>query len=282
MNSQTYAQRARLLNPIDDDFLKKMAEDILFCQEVIRTILEDDSLTVLESHAQHTIKNLQGRSVILDILCRSDTGKIMNVEVQKGNDVDHQKRARYHASCITANITDTGSRFQDIPDLCIIYISKSDFLGEGKTVYHIDRIIRETGTIVENGLQEIYVNAANKDGSNTSKLMTVFTESDAYNDELFPVTSKRKRYFKEDEKGVAEMCAIMDEIREEGRLEGRLEGKLEGILEGKEEGKLEMKLEVAENLLKIGLSITKVIQATNLPLETVQSMAERLSHCLSV
>ena len=274
MNSQTYAKRARLLNPIDDDFLKKMAEDILFCQEVIRTILEDDSLTVLESHAQHTIKNLQGRSVILDILCRSGTGKIINVEVQKGNDVDHQKRVRYHASCITANITDTGSRFQDIPDLCIIYISKSDFLGEGKTVYHIDRIIRETGTIVENGLQEIYVNATNKDGSNTSKLMTVFTESDAYDDELFPVTSERKRYFKEDEKGVAEMCAIMDEIREEGRLEGKLEGK--------EEGKLEMKLEVAESLLKMGLSITKVIQATKLPLETVQSMAERLSHCLSV
>ena len=270
MNSQTYAQRARLLNPIDDDFLKKMAEDILFCQEVIRTILEDDSLTVLESHAQHTIKNLQGRSVILDILCRSGTGKIMNVEVQKGNDVDHQKRVRYHASCITANITDTGSRFQDIPDLCIIYISKSDFLGEGKTIYHIDRIIRETGTVVKNGLQEIYVNATNKDGSNTSKLMTVFTESDAYDDELFPVTSKRKRYFKENEKGVAEMCAIMDEIREEGRLEG----KLEGILE--------MKLEVAENLLKMGLSITKVIQATKLSPETVQTMAERLSHCLSV
>ncbi len=124
-------------------------------------------------------------------------------------------------------MTDTGSEFKDILDLCIIYISKSDFLGEGKTVYHIDRIIRETGTIVENGFREIYVNAANKDGSDISKLMTIFTESNAYDDVLFPVTSKRKRYFKEDRKGVAEMCAIMDEIREEGRLEGRLEGKLE-------------------------------------------------------
>ncbi|MBD5465966.1 MAG: hypothetical protein HDR22_09170, partial [Lachnospiraceae bacterium] len=51
MNSQTYAEKARLLNPIDDDFLKKMAEDILFCQEVIRTILEDESLVVLESNS---------------------------------------------------------------------------------------------------------------------------------------------------------------------------------------------------------------------------------------
>ncbi|MCM1278774.1 MAG: Rpn family recombination-promoting nuclease/putative transposase [Robinsoniella sp.] len=264
MNSQTYAERTRLLNPIDDDFLKKMAEDTLFCQEVIRTILEDEDLVVLESSSQHTIKNLQGRSVILDILCRAGSGKVINVEVQKENDVDHQRRVRYHASCITANITDTGSKFKDILDLCIIYISKSDFFKEGKTVYHIDRIIRETGTVVENGLQEIYVNASNKDDSNTSKLMTIFTESDAYDDVLFPVTSKRKRYFKEDKKGVTEMCAIMDEIREEGRLEG------------KEEGRWENKLEVAENLLEMGLSIAKVIQATKLPLKTVQELTEKL------
>ncbi|MCM1160993.1 MAG: Rpn family recombination-promoting nuclease/putative transposase [Roseburia sp.] len=264
MNSQTYAERTRLLNPIDDDFLKKMAEDTLFCQEVIRTILEDEDLVVLESSSQHTIKNLQGRSVILDILCRAGSGKVINVEVQKENDVDHQRRVRYHASCITANITDTGSKFKDILDLCIIYISKSDFFKEGKTVYHIDRIIRETGTVVENGLQEIYVNASNKDDSNTSKLMTIFTENDAYDDVLFPVTSKRKRYFKEDKKGVAEMCAIMDEIREEGRLEG------------KEEGRWENKLEVAENLLKMGDNVLKVIQVTQLPPETVQTMADKL------
>ena len=252
MNSQTYAKRARLLNPIDDDFLKKMAEDILFCQEIIRTILEDESLVVLESNSQQTIKNLQGRSVILDILCRAGNGKVINVEVQKEDNVDHQKRVRYHASCITANMTDTGSEFKDILDLCIIYISKSDFLGEGKTVYHIDRIIRETGTIVENGFQEIYVNAANKDGSNTSKLMTIFTESNAYDDVLFPVTSKRKRYFKEDRKGVAEMCAIMDEIREEGRLEGKLEGKLE-LLEdlGRIPEEMRQKLLLEINLEKL-------------------------------
>ncbi len=89
--------------------------------------------------------------------------------------------------------------------------------------------------------------------------MGVFTESNAYDDELFPVTSKRKRYFKEDEKGVTEMCAIMDEIREEGRLEGILE--------------------IAENLLKMGISIKKVVQATKLPTETVQAMADEAAIC---
>lgn len=65
------------------------------------------------------------------------------------------------------------------------------------------------------------MNAHIKDGSPISELMTIFTEVDAYDDGRFPVTSGGKRYFKEDERGVREMCAIMQEIKEEGREEGR-------------------------------------------------------------
>lgn len=36
MNSQTYAEKTRLLNPIDDDFLKKMAEGL--CLKATRSI----------------------------------------------------------------------------------------------------------------------------------------------------------------------------------------------------------------------------------------------------
>ncbi len=42
------------------------------------------------------------------------------------------------------------------------------------------------------------------------------------------------------------------------------------------EGKEEMRLEMAENLLTMGLSISKVIQATKLLPETVQAMADKL------
>ena len=33
MNYEEYAARARKLNPIDDDFMRKMAEDMGFCQD---------------------------------------------------------------------------------------------------------------------------------------------------------------------------------------------------------------------------------------------------------
>jgi hypothetical protein len=44
---------------------RKMAEDKEFCQEILRVILEDDKLIVLETVPQWVGTNLQGRSIIL-------------------------------------------------------------------------------------------------------------------------------------------------------------------------------------------------------------------------
>ncbi|WP_228041428.1 RpnC/YadD family protein [Planktothrix mougeotii] len=69
---------------------------------------------------------------------------------------------------------------------------------------------------------------------------------------------------------------IYQEILQEGRLQGRLEAKLEAKLEGRQEAKLEgrqeAKEEIALNLLRMGLSLEQVIQATGLSLEEIQSL----------
>ena len=83
MNCEEYALWAQKLNPIDDDLFKKMAEDSEFCQEIIRVILGDLELQVVELKDQHSVKNLQGRSVILDALCVDHLGEYVTVEVQK-------------------------------------------------------------------------------------------------------------------------------------------------------------------------------------------------------
>ncbi len=83
----------------------------------------------------------------------------------------------------------------------------------------MDRVIRETGKVVDNGFEEVYVNAKVKDGSEISELMEVFVEDAAYNSK-FPVTSGSKRRYKETEEGQQVMCEIMEKIRNEGRIEG--------------------------------------------------------------
>ena len=44
MNICKYADKMKYLNPIDDEFFKKMAEDKNFCQEVLRIVMEDPGL----------------------------------------------------------------------------------------------------------------------------------------------------------------------------------------------------------------------------------------------
>ena len=106
MSEKTKVQKsAEKLNVIDDALFQKMAEDPGFCEELISTIL-GQKVIVKSVTPQNSIKNLQGRSVVLDALCILEDGRRCNVEVQKANDDNHERRVRYNTSFVTANITE--------------------------------------------------------------------------------------------------------------------------------------------------------------------------------
>ncbi len=150
--------------------------------------------------------------------CILGDGREVDIEVQKANDDNHQKRVRYNGSVLTANITDPGVKFEKVPDICVIFISRFDMFKDGLPLYHVDRVVRETGRIVDNGFEEIYVNAAVNDGTDVAELMEVFTKENAYN-EKFPLTSAGKHRYRETEEGQQIMCEIMEKLNEETRDE---------------------------------------------------------------
>ena len=49
---------------------------------------------------------------------------MINVEAQRSNNDNHLMRARYNKSCVTANITDPGEKFENVPTVCFVYISE--------------------------------------------------------------------------------------------------------------------------------------------------------------
>lgn len=191
-----------------------MAEDKEFCQEILRVILEDNKLTVLESVPQWTGTNLQGRSVILDARCIRGNGTQVDIEVQKSDNDDHQRRVRYNSAILTTNITNPGIKFEKIPDVCVVFISKFDIFEGNLPLYHINRVVRETGKIVSNGFEEVYVNTKIKNDSEVSELMEVFASDNIYNSK-FPKTSEMKHRYKETEGGLDVMCEIMERITSE-------------------------------------------------------------------
>lgn len=99
----------------------------------------------------------------------------------------------------------------------------------------------------------IYVNGANKDGATElGKLMHDFFCTDP-DDMHFKELADKVRYFKEDEKGVAAMCKVMEDMRNEVQNEVRIEN--------------------ARRMIADGLSLEKVAEYSGLSMENVQELA---------
>ena len=205
------------LRIIDDVFFEVFAQDIPACQEILRTILEDDQLIVKDVIVQSSNRNLYGRSVRLDALCVLGDGTKCNIEVQRADNDDHLRRARFNASSITVRESNPGEKFNDVIDLYIVYISQFDFLGYGFTTYHIDKTIRENGAVVDDGLHEIFVNTIIKDGSRTSDLMDCFTKKEFASKE-FPAVTKRFNSLKS-EGGAPAVCEVMEKYLSKERID---------------------------------------------------------------
>ncbi len=185
-------------------------------------------------------------------------GCIVNIEVQKADDDDHQRRVRYNEALLTTNVTDPGDKFKNVPDVIVVFISRFDVFKSGKALYHVDKIVRETGKLADNGFAELYVNAEVDDGSDVALLMDIFTDDNAYDDNRFPATSSRKSRFKTTEEGVSEMCEVMERYKAEGMAEGMAKGKAEVVIE----------------LLKEKLSIEMIARATKLTVEQITKIGK--------
>ena len=202
------------LRPIDNAFFPVLGQDPGVMEEILRVILNDNTLTVEKVIAEYTLPNLPGRGVRLDSFCETGDGHRINVEVQKADDDDHIRRCRYNAAGMTWKEAEKGTRFKDLPDVCVVYITEHDFLHGGRTVYHVDKILRENGSIIDDGSSVIYVNTAVNDGSAISDLMRCFLQK-TVNDPRFPRLSERVHQYKNTEKGAAEMCEELERYIDE-------------------------------------------------------------------
>lgn len=218
-------QRLRGFRLLDDDFMTKVFEDISCAELLLRIILNDEGIRVLEAHSQRGIKNLQGRSVKLDILAVDSHNRVFNVEVQRSDRGAGAKRARYNSALIDANVTEPGDQYEDLNETFVIFITENDVMKAGLPIYHIDRVVRETGKLFEDQEHIIYVNSQIKDETKLGRLMHDFSCTDA-KDMYNKVLADRVRYFKEDERGVEIMCREMEIMRNQAHEEGIEKGRI--------------------------------------------------------
>ena len=247
----TFEQKRELVRSFtmfDDDFFAVVMEDKAAAQEVLRVLTEIPDLIVKSVKTQYSIRNLGTHSVILDALAEDSEHKLYNLELQVANQDDHQKRVRYYQSNIDISFLDKGTDYEELPELYLIYMTKFDLFRLGKVKYSVHRVIDGTQITVDNGVHELYINAANDDGTAVAELMQFFTETGTRKQQ-FPELSNRIQYLKEEKEGVTHMCEAVrkygDEREDRGRLEGVQQERMETIREA-----LKMKMP-AEGIAKL-------------------------------
>ncbi len=259
-----YLRRLQEFCLMDDTFMSKVFEDKA-CAELLLQIILQKQLQVVKTVSQYSIKNLQGRSIRLDIYAVDAENKRYNIEVQREDSGANPKRARYYSSLMDANMTSPGDNYADLPESYAIFITAQDVLKGNRPLYTIDRKIAELENIpFGDDAHMIYVNGAYQDESALGQLMQDFFCRDAASIH-YEALAERVGYFKKDSKGVNHMCKIMEDLYKEGQEEGIQEGKKEGCIS------------IALNALKMSLlSHIDIAKMTGLTLDEVEDLAAQV------
>ena len=228
---------------MDDIFMRIVLKDRKCTEFILQTILQKPDLKVKTQSIQSDLKNLQGRSLILDCLCSDTKGTVYNIEVQNDSHGASPKRARYHSALIDMHILKKGKTFETLPESYVIFICAKDILKENKQIYHISRIIQESGKKFPDQAEIIYLNTSKDSENELGKLIEDFYTKNPKKMHS-RVLAKRVADLKENkniEKGEHDaMTTYYDRLKKQWEKEGIAKGIIEGKAKGSAESESKM------------------------------------------
>ena len=256
-------ERLKSLRYMDDDFMSVcLADNFEGVKLILRIVLGREDIKVKSVRTQEPLKNLQGRSAVLDVHAVDDADKEFDVEIQRKDAGAGAKRARHNSSLLDAHILKAGDDTEDIPDSYVIFITENDVMKGNQPIYPVERYvtIEENKVLFDDGSHIIYVNGKYRGNDEIGKLMHDFSCTNP-DDMNYETLAKKARYFKQDEKGVAAMCKIMEDMRNEAAREAAQKA---------EQNKAKR---TAVHLIKLGkMTLEEIAEATELSLDIVKEL----------
>ena len=252
-----YTAKLEKANLVEDIKFREIAKSKEAIQEILRVILEDDDLTVLESIEQKNVSESIFHGVVLDCLCRLSTGELTNIEMQIENKNAPVKRMRYNQSAMTIahSPKDKFFDYDKIPNIITIMFCEFDLFKMNEPIYEIKRIINDTNVISLNGVREIYVNLkAKAKNEKMGALFEILTKLNYTNEQLFPKLTETKVKYANIEKGENKnMSGLTREIYLDGYASGEKRGEEEGILKAYIDMVKDKILSIADAAKRLGM-----------------------------
>ena len=259
-------QRLRGFRPIDDTFMRCLFRDNLpLAQFVLRIITGKHDLVLTHEETQKDLKRLLGaRSLCLDVHGVDSENRQYDIEVQRADSGARPERARYHSAAMDIEALNAGQEFEELPETYTIFVTENDFFGKSVGLYPIERMNLVMNLPFNDREHILYVNGQYNGNDELGMLMHDFLCNNP-DDMHYEILAERSRYFKENPKGVSEMCKAMEDMRNEALERGRVEGRLNYMIES-----------VRSLKAKLGLSDQQVKDALNISNEDWEQIAVRV------
>ena len=256
-------ERLRSLRYMDDDFMTVcLADNFEGVELILQIILGKRNIKIKSVRTQEPLKNLQGRSATLDVHAVDSDNREFDVEIQRKDAGAGAKRARHNSSLLDAHILKAGDDTEDIPDSYVIFITENDVMKGNQPIYPVERYVTigENKVLFGDGSHILYVNGEYRGDDEIGKLMHDFSCTNP-DDMNYEALAKKARYFKQDEKGVATMCKIMEDMRNEAAQKAA------------QEAEQKANKKTAVHLIKLGkMTLEEIAEATELSLDVVKEL----------
>ena len=82
LHKERYKKTIKNLTVMSDIFARNVFKDKKACEYVLRIIMEDKDLTVIDNETQVDFRNMHGRGVVLDCVAKDRSGRVINVDIR--------------------------------------------------------------------------------------------------------------------------------------------------------------------------------------------------------
>lgn len=189
--------------------------------QVILPIIMDRPLTVMRVTPQFVAEDFFAKGCRFDVFAQDDSGKYYNIEVQNAEGGADARRAHYNCERADSMLIHKGQEYKEYPDLYVIFITETDYLGYGEPIYHINRYIEENGELFDDGQQIIYVNGTAKNPMTALGQLMIDMQQSDYTKINNKVMANKMKELKEGTVFRA-MCSEVEKLTAEVAAETRI------------------------------------------------------------
>ena len=195
--------------------------------------------------------------VRLDVYADDAEKRRFNVEMQVTLQKFLPKRSRYYHDQIDMDALLAGDSYENLPDTYVIFICDFDPFGDGLYRYSTGTYCRETGNLVNDGVETIYLNAHGKNRNDIPEELLQFLD--------YVKNTGRKEVVSTIDPFVRHLQDTIDKIKLNRGMEERYMLLEEMMRNEKREGKQECLLALLESKFSVPAELKeKIISETDI------------------